>query len=96
MQRLGHCFDPKLVVEPTVHVEHMPEDKQERDHPGNPLQCVPSVSRRGIVAVVQHSTAYDDNAKYSMKDEGKKNEAPFYERQEFTKTMNAIDVLLKR
>ena len=47
MQWLGHRIHPKLIVEPAVHVEHVPHDEKKRNHPSRPLRRV-SV----VVAVV--------------------------------------------
>lgn len=70
-------LEPPLELQPTVHVEDVPENEEEGDHTGPPLKGVPNVPQIGVLTDVTLPPRDDHEADDGMEDDRRKNERPF-------------------
>ena len=74
-----------------VHLDDMPHDKREDDHPGGPLERVADIAAVGIGGRIRHSAGDDDEADGRVKQDRDEDERPFDEGQKHSQRMNLLD-----
>jgi hypothetical protein len=78
---LGDPFEPEFVVEPAVHVKHVPHDEDERDHTGPALERVAPIRAVAVGGLIRHTACDNHEADDGMEQDRNEDEHPFNKRQ---------------
>ena len=79
-----------------MHLDHMPDDEREDDHPGRPLERVADVAVVWIRGRVGHHSGDDRQPDDRVKQDRDEDERPFDDRQEDPQRMDAVHLSLIR